>query len=167
MEVFDLVDRNNLVIGTASRKECHCNKALLHRAVHIIIVNSAGQVFLQKRAENKDVQPGKWDSSVGGHVDSGEDYFAAGVREAGEELGIDAAGMQYLYEYIMTSDVESEFVRTYLLHCEGGFSLQESEISDGRFWDEQEIRASLGTGVFTPNFEDEFERYMRMKREQQ
>ena len=165
MEIFDLVDKNNQVIGTASRKECHSDKNLLHRAVHIIIENSGGQIFLQKRSEWKDVQPGKWDTSVGGHVDSGEGYRDAALREASEELGIDARGMEFLYEYIMKSEIESEFVRTFRLVYDGEFLLQDSEISEGRFWQTAEIENALGSGLFTPNFEDEFKRYTEWKKQ--
>jgi isopentenyldiphosphate isomerase len=163
MEIFDLVDMNNQVIGRASRKECHSNKNLLHRTVHIIVENMEGQIFLQKRAANKDVQPGKWDTSVGGHVDSGEDYYQAGLREAREELGINAEGMEYLYEYIMNSDIESEFIRTYRFEYNGGFILQESEISEGRFWSVAEIQQNLESKKLTPNFKDEFSRYLNYK----
>ncbi len=164
METFDLVDENNRVIGSAGRKECHSNPDLLHRAIHIMIEDSAGRIFLQKRSPDKDIQPGKWDTSVGGHLDQGEDYLSAAKREAGEELGIDLAEPEFLYEYIMRSERESEYIQAFRMICDGPFILQESEISEGRFWEISEITENLGSSLFTPNFEDEFSRYMKWKK---
>ena len=81
MELFEIVDDNDLVIGTAPRRECHGNPALVHRAAHVLVFNRAGQLLLQKRSASKDIQPGKWDTSVGGHLDPGENYLTAAVRE--------------------------------------------------------------------------------------
>jgi len=71
----------------ADRSEVH-RLGLLHRAVHVLVFNSYGQVFLQKRSMKKDRQPGVWDSSASGHVDSGEDYDTTAVREVWEEIGL-------------------------------------------------------------------------------
>ena len=71
-ELFPIVDEKGNVIGSASRKECHSGTKKLHPVVHLHVFDSEGRLFLQKRAENKDIQPGKWDTSVGGHIDYGE-----------------------------------------------------------------------------------------------
>ncbi|MCS7338324.1 MAG: NUDIX domain-containing protein, partial [Verrucomicrobiae bacterium] len=89
-EFFDVVNAADEVIGRQPRAEVH-RLGLLHRAVHVLVFNSRGQVYLQKRAHTKDRQPGLWDSSASGHVDAGEDYDTAALRELREELGI-AAG---------------------------------------------------------------------------
>ena len=86
-EWFDVVDRNDTVIGRASREEVHQN-GLLHRSAHLLVFDGSGRVLLQKRSEGKDRFPGRWDSSVSGHVDSGEGYDQCIVREAMEEIGI-------------------------------------------------------------------------------
>jgi 16S rRNA (adenine1518-N6/adenine1519-N6)-dimethyltransferase len=88
-ELFDIVDERDAVIGAKPRAEVHVNN-LRHRAVHMLILNDAGEVLLQKRSMWKDKNPGKWDSSAAGHVDSGEGYEEAAARELREELGIDA-----------------------------------------------------------------------------
>ncbi len=155
-EYFDLVDPEGNRIGRALRSECHGNPKLLHQAVHIFVVNRAGELFLQKRSQKKDVQPGKWDTSVGGHVDAGEKADEAARRELGEELGIVGAQPEFLYSYRWQSPVESELIRSYRLQHEGPFRLQPEELDDGGFWALSEIEAALGSGIFTPNFEFEW-----------
>src|SRR5712671_919050 len=86
-EIFDVVNQHDEVIGRETRREVH-RQGLMHRAVHVLVFNRAGQVFLQKRSLRKDRQPGLWDSSASGHLDSGEDYDACAVRELREELGL-------------------------------------------------------------------------------
>ena len=87
-EVFDVVNERDEVIGQAPRAEVH-RRGLRHRAVHVLVFNAAGSVFLQKRSMTKDRQPGLWDSSASGHVDAGEDYDACAVRELREEIGLE------------------------------------------------------------------------------
>lgn len=158
-EWFDLVDPEGGIIGRARRSECHGNPDLLHQAVHIFVVHpDTGDLFLQKRSAHKDIQPGKWDTSVGGHVDAGESPEAAAVRELREELGLTGPSPEYLYRYRWTSPVESELIRSYRIRSAGPFQLQEAELEDGRFWSIAEIAAAVGSGVFTPNFESEWHR---------
>lgn len=167
-ELLDIVDKNDRVIGRASRSDVHGNPSLLHRVIHVLVFNSQGRLFLQKRADDKDVQPGKWDTSVGGHVDAGEEQKAAALRELAEELGIpptdvEAPELIFLHAYIHSNDYESEFVHTWMCRWDGPFALQKSEISDGRFWNIDEIdpltRQSAKTSPFTPNFLDELKRW--------
>ena len=86
-EIFDIVNERDEVIGQRPRREVH-QLGLWHRAVHILVFNARGEVFLQKRSMLKDTAKGKWDSSTSGHVDSGEDYDTSAVRELGEEIGL-------------------------------------------------------------------------------
>jgi len=157
-EWFDLVTEDGIRTGRARRSECHGNPELLHQAVHVFVTNRAGELFLQKRSLNKDTQPGKWDSSVGGHVDAGEEPDAAARRELREELGIQDAEPQFLYHYIWRCPVESERITSYRLQAEGPFTLHPEEIEEGRFWTAAEIDAAIGKDVFTPNFEQEWPR---------
>lgn len=161
-EYFDLVDEAGRIAGRATREECHGNPALVHRVAHVLVFNARGELYLQKRASTKDVQPDKWDTSVGGHVAAGEDYDAAAVRELREELGVTGVALDGpLYEYRMHSAIETEAVRSYHAYYDGPIHPDPIEIAEGRFWSFAEIRASLGSGVFTPNFEEEFSRYLR------
>src|SRR5687768_1179087 len=86
-EIFDVVNERDEVIGQLARKEVH-RQGLKHRAVHVLIFNAGGEIFLQKRSLKKDNHPGVWDSSASGHVDAGEEYDPCAIREAGEELGV-------------------------------------------------------------------------------
>ncbi len=156
-EILDIVNDEDRVIGQASRQEVHGNPILLHRVVHVLVFNSQGQLFLQKRADDRVVQPGKWDTSMGGHVDAGEIPEEAARRELSEELGITAtANLTLLHKYRHSNDYESELVTTWITLWDDEFNLQKSEISEGRFWDLEEIDLLSATtenpGPFTPNF---------------
>jgi isopentenyldiphosphate isomerase len=160
-EMFEIVDEEGLRIGLARRSECHADPRLIHPSVHVLVVNRAGELFLQKRAWCKDIHPGKWDTSVGGHVQPGEDPESAAHREMEEELGVAPDRLSFAYRYLWRSPVETELVRTYTTTHEGPFVLQPEELDDGRFWTVSEIESQLRRGIFTPNFEAEFERWQR------
>lgn len=159
MELFDIVDDDDRVIGTAPRSACHGNPALVHRAVHVLVVNGAGDLLLQKRSAHKDIQPGKWDTSVGGHLAPGESYRAAAVREMGEELGLTGLPLTFLYRSKIRNAVESENIATFLTRHDGPVDAEPGEIDAVRWWPAGEIDAALGSGVFTPNFEEEWAHY--------
>ncbi len=155
-EWFDAIDTDGKVLGKAPRSHFHGNPKLLHAVVHLHVFNKQGRLFLQKRSEKKDLLPGKWDTAVGGHVASGETINKALMREAEEELGLNAIKAVPLFRYVMRNEWESELVHTFKIVRSGPFKLNSEEISDGRFWTLFEIRKNLGTGIFTPNFEQEF-----------
>jgi isopentenyldiphosphate isomerase len=162
MEWFDILDENGAVIGRATREECHSGLFLLHAVVHVLVFNSMGMLLLQKRSESKDIQPGKWDTSIGGHLNSGETVADALHREAEEELGIRGAVFEELYTYIMESDIERERVTTFRCIWEGPIRHQKEEIDEVRFFAPGEIESLMGSGFFTPNFEDEWRYYRRI-----
>lgn len=157
-ERFPLVDAQGQVIGSAARGECHSDPALLHPVVHCLIRNRQGRWLLQLRSIQKDIQPGKWDTSVGGHIQHGESVEEALEREVGEEIGlhIRAADCRFLHSYTHSNQRESELVYTYTCVSEGPFTPQASEVDELRFWTVEEIQARLGEGIFTPNFAEEF-----------
>ncbi len=155
-ELFDIVDENGRVLGVAPRREVHGNPQLLHPTVHVHIVNRRGQLFLQKRAQTKDLYPGYWDTAVGGHVHHGEAIEQAMLREAREELGIDASKARPVMRYVMRNPYESELVHVFKLKHDGPFKINRQEIEIGRFWSIFEIKKMLGQNIFTPNFEQEF-----------
>ena len=107
-EIFPLVDEDGNVIGQASRKECHSGSKLLHPVIHLHIFNSKGELYLQKRSATKDIQPNKWDSSVGGHIDLGETPEIAAKREAREEIGLQDVTIHFIQKYIIETDRERE-----------------------------------------------------------
>lgn len=180
-EYFDIIDEQGRVIRQATRAECHTDPKLIHRTVHVLVIDARERIFLQKRSPDKDIQPGKWDTSVGGHLNAGETSDQAARRELEEELGVCGVTPRYLYSYRWRTSVESEDVRTYIVvwdesgrdesgvHGPGQdmpFTLQPEEITEGRFWSFQEIREHIGKGILTPNFEQEFDRYIQWRAQQ-
>lgn len=162
-EYFDIIDQNCNIIGKATRQECHGDNSLAHRVVHVLLFNSSGELFLQKRSMDKYIQPGKWDTSVGGHLDCGETFEEAVYREMKEELNVVNVTVKRIYDYWLRNEIETEFVRTYLCIYDGEIKINTDEIDDGRFWSLAEIEDNLGSGIFTPNFEQEYEKYLDFK----
>lgn len=157
-EIFPIVNQEGEVIGSATREECHAQTFILHPVVHLHIFNSAGELYLQKRVITKKIQPGKWDTAVGGHVDYGEQIEEALLRETCEELGVTNFTPKFLMKYIFRSSVESELVYVYQCTYDGTFSPDPSEVETGRFWTLSEIKSNIGKNIFTPNFESEIEK---------
>lgn len=159
-EIFPIVDEDGNVVGQASRSRCHDGSKLLHSVIHLHIFNSKGELYLQKRSMTKDVQPGKWDSSVAGHINMDETSDEAAVREAGEELGLFNIVPLFITKYIIETDLERELSYCYYAIYEGEFNLNGDELEDGRFWTIEEIQSNLGKGVFTFNFELDFLKFL-------
>lgn len=130
-EMFDVVNERDEVVGRRSRAEVH-RLGLRHRAVHVLVFNSRGEVFLQKRSMKKDRQPGLWDTSASGHVDSGEDYDACAVRELREELGLrQPPPLERLFKLDACPETDQEFVWVYRGWHDGPFELNPEEIERG------------------------------------
>jgi isopentenyldiphosphate isomerase len=156
-EWFPIVDEDGKEISIALRSVCHDGRSmLLHPVVHMHLFNSMGEVFLQKRAMSKDLLPGFWDTSVGGHVSPGESAEEALKREAQEELGIRNFKFRFAVKYIWESKRERELVYSFTGISETAPQINRDEIDDGRFWSLKEIRGNLNRNIFTPNFEHEY-----------
>jgi len=158
-ELFPIVDEQGNVVGSATRGQCHNGSRLLHPVVHLHVFNSQGEVYLQKRPTWKDIQPGKWDTAVGGHMDYGETPEEALQREAREELGINDFIPQRVGQYVYDSNVERELVYVNRTTFDGPVSPSDEELDGGRFWSLDELRQVMGKNILTPNFESEFCRF--------
>jgi len=133
-EIFDVVNERDQVIGQAPRREVHA-RGLWHRAVHVLVFNARGEVFLQKRSMKKDIASGKWDSSASGHLDTGEDYDACAVRELREEIGIILAQPpDRLFKIDACRPTGWEFCWIYRASGEGPFTLHPEEIETGEWF---------------------------------
>ncbi len=156
-ELFPVVDEEGNEISCAFRSVCHDGQSmLLHPVVHMHLFNGKGEVFLQKRAMTKDLLPGFWDTSVGGHVSPGESAEEALKREADEELGIRNFKYRFAGKYIWESKRERELVYSFTGISETAPQINRDEIDEGRFWPLKEISENLNRNIFTPNFEHEY-----------
>ena len=155
-EWFPVVEPRGLVVGRAARQYCHSGAKPLHPVIHIHIIDRMSRIYLQKRSMRKDIQPGKWDTAVGGHLAYGESILEAVYREASEELGLMNFNPIYIETYEFESPIEREMVNVFA--AVGSYELHPDldEVDEGRWWDLADIDASIGKGVFTPNFESEF-----------
>lgn len=162
-ELLEVVNEHGDTIKTLPRSVIHGDPSLMHRVVHVLVFNERGELLLQKRSMNKDVAPGKWDTSVGGHVNAGETVNYALDREMEEELGITACNPEFLYTYIHSNPYESELVYTHSCVHSGRIKFSEDEIDEVRFWTIDEIKQDLGKGIFSDNFEHEIMTYIKFK----
>ena len=158
-EMLPWVNEKGETIGCISRMEAHGGSFKLHPVVHLHLFNGKGELFLQKRPEWKDVQPGKWDTSTGGHINYSEDIRGALFREVSEELGITNFEPSFVGSYIFESKVEREFIYAFKTVYNGIVTPSAEELAGGRFWTIDEIVDAVGKGVLTPNFESEFQRF--------
>ena len=139
-EIFDIVDESDEVIGRKPRSEVH-RLGLQHRAVHVLVFNARGELFLQKRSMQKDCFPGAWDSSAAGHLDSGESYDDCAVRELREELGLSVAEpLRRLFKLAACVETGQEHVWVYRCQAEGPFALHPEEIERGGWFSPEAIQ---------------------------
>lgn len=153
-EFFDVVNDRDEPVGRAQRSEVHA-RGLLHRAVHVLVFDEHGRVFVQKRSMQKDCSPGLWDSSCSGHLDAGEDYDAAAVRELHEELGLAVTEPPERWFRVQAcEETGQEFCWVYRLRSSGPFVLHPDEIEGGDWLEPEELtrRIAAKPGDFCSSF---------------
>lgn len=161
VEFFPVVESTGLVVARSSREYCHSGAKPLHPVVHLHIIDRFSRIYLQKRPMSKFIQPGKWDTAVGGHVAYGEMLLEALYRESYEELRFIEFNPVHLVTYEFESDIEKELICVYA--AVGSFELKPDpdELDGGAWWALEDIDANIGKGIFTPNFESEFQMIRR------
>jgi isopentenyldiphosphate isomerase len=157
-EMLPLIEPNGLVYGQASRAWVHSGVLVLHPVVHLHILDRDGKVYLQKRAMNKDLLPGYWDTAVGGHISYGETVPEALFRETSEELGLSAFNPVFLEAYEYQTKRDREFVCVHAMVGHPTLHPNVAEVSEGRWWNIPELEEAMGKDILTPNFESEFQR---------
>jgi len=171
-ELFPVTDADGRILGKITRGEAHSGTRVLHPVVHLHVFNSKGELFFQQRPLWKDIQPGKWDTAVGGHIDYsecldsngnekselGDSILMALRREVREELGITDFEPIEMGHYVFEGPREREFVYVHKTIYDGPIYPSKEELSGGKFWTPQELRDAIGKGILTPNFEDEYQK---------
>ena len=159
-EWVPLMNEKAEVIGTAPRELVHNGSLWLHPVVHLHVVHN-GKLLLQLRPKSKKIQPGKWDTAVGGHIAANEQLETALKREVWEEIGLREFRAKLQARYIWRSNVEHEYIFSFITDSAGPFrTMNAGEVDDLRFWSKQELTDSLGRGIFTPNLEHELQTYI-------
>lgn len=155
-EYFPIVEPNGMVVGRSAREYCHSGAKPLHPVIHLHIIDRYSRIYLQKRSLKKEIQPGKWDTAVGGHVAYGESLTEALYREASEELGLTDFNPLHLETYLFESEIEKEMVNIFAAVGSYELNPDQDEVDEGRWWPVEDIDANIGKGLFTPNFESEY-----------
>jgi isopentenyl-diphosphate delta-isomerase len=159
-ELFDVVDEHDRVIDVLSRSEVH-RRGLRHRAVHIFLFRSSGEMLIHLRHVDKEEFPSVWTSSASGHVSAGEFYKVSAERELFEELGVHTR-LKKVGRIAACPDTSNEFTELFVADCDGALQVDETEISAVRWLPTSAIRTELAERPkqFSPAFRLLFAEYM-------
>lgn len=157
-EVVAIVDQNDVVIGSEKRSEMRL-RHLIHRATFILVFNSKGQLFVQKRSLSKDLYPGYYDLTTGGVVLADEGYNISAKRELEEELGISGTPLESLFDFYFETADNKVWGRVFKCIFDGAITLQEEEIESGGFYTLEEIEKLIKTEPVAPESLYVFKRY--------
>ena len=149
-EIVAIVDRDNCPIGAVARRIMRQQK-LIHRASYILVFNSDGELFIQKRTKNKDIYPGYWDLAAGGVVLAGESYEESAQRELREELGLLNSKLSFLFDQYYEDNDNKVWGRIFSCTSNGPFTLQAEEIDYGQLIPLVEIAQLHQTESVTPD----------------
>lgn len=162
-EVFDLVDEQDNVIGKTTRGKVHSDPSLIHRAVFILVFRG-NELFMQKRSPTKDKYPNAWTVSCSGHLDSGETYEKAAVRELKEELGLTVNGpITFITKELLRLPAETEYCSFHRYETADAITIDPVEISEGRYFpiDTNFFEKVLPSMSVTPAFKYITDKYLR------
>jgi isopentenyldiphosphate isomerase/intracellular septation protein A len=161
-EWIPLVDETGKVLGQSPRSKVHNGSKLLHPVVHLHVINRNKAILLQKRPMSKLIQPGKWDTAVGGHISAGETLEQALKKEAYEEIGLLNFSAKLYNTYKWESEIEAELVYMFVTFDYKNYKVHSDEVEEARFWTKNQIQKNLGLGIFTPNFEQEVKELIKL-----
>jgi len=164
-ELLEVFDAEGHLVGLFPRNECHKNKELAHRAVHILVFNSKGDILLQKRSAKKDLYPLMWDTSVGGHLSPKESYLDAAARECEEELGFRPRNLVWLYRYTMFAENETELVETFFTIYDGPYTPCGEEVLEVKPFSVEELFKEDVKSLCSPFFLKELEVFKNFLKE--
>jgi isopentenyldiphosphate isomerase len=136
MEIVDIVDANDTVVGSAPKDEVR-QKGLLSRVSFVILLNSKSELYLQQRKSTKKTYPLYWSGSAAGHVQAGESYLEAAIRETEEELGIKTS-LREIGKF--TSEVDKEIVTAFIGKSEGPYKLEDATIEKAENYSLERLR---------------------------
>lgn len=142
-ELFNVVNKNDKVIGQATRKECHRNPALIHRVVFLLIFNNKNQVLLQKRSPTKDLYANYWTGSVSGHVPIGKSYKETLLLETQEELGIRLKNFKFVDKFLVSTPQETEYVSFFKTKHQGPFKFNKKEIAQIKWFNLNKLKTLI------------------------
>ena len=149
-EIVAIVDDDNNVVGAAPRREMRA-KRLPHRSTYVLVFNSRGEIYIQKRTRTKDVFPGYYDPAAGGVVLAGESYMEAALRELEEEMGIRGVPLQSLFDFFHTDANSRVWGAAFRCVYDGEVTLQEEEVESGAFMAVDEVFRAAATEPYTPD----------------
>ena len=161
-EIVLIVDADNNETGSAPRHEMRA-RGLSHRAAYILVFNSRGELFVQKRAMIKDIYPGYYDIAASGVVLVGESYDRSAARELEEELGIRGTPLTSHFTFRYEDGSNLIWGRVYSCTYDGGMTLQEEEIESGFFAAPDQVLALSERELFTPDGLYVLKRYLNEK----
>ena len=141
-EIFDICDTEDRVIGQARRADVHANN-LLHRAVHVWVIRSDGRLVTQRRSASKDQYPHALTSSASGHLDTGEDYLTAAIRELGEELGLRGVTLQFAVKLPASPATAYEHTVLYTVTTDAPLTPDPGEVAGLEWYSQEELAREL------------------------
>jgi 8-oxo-dGTP pyrophosphatase MutT (NUDIX family) len=159
-EIVAIVDKNNKVIGSAPRSEMRA-QGLPHRATYVLVFNSKGKLFVQKRTKTKDIYPGYYDGAAGGVVLAEENYDESAARELEEELGIRNVPLTSHFDFFYEEGKNRVWGRVYSCVYDGKMVLQAEEVESGQFYHVDEVLRLSEHQPFTPDSLYALKRYVR------
>ncbi len=159
-EIVSIVDEKNNITGSALRSVMRA-KGLPHRATYILVFNSKGELYVQKRTPVKDIYPGYYDVAAGGVVMAGESYDESASRELKEELGIQDVSLTHLFNFYRQDAGNRVWGGAYSCVYDGEVVLQEEEVESGGFYSLETILAASRHGSYTPDGLYVLQRYLK------